>query len=87
MTLARPVEAPVPPRRRWGLLLGVAAVIGVIAWLAFSGAVLFVISDSLLALDRFAARAKSRQTLVLSSYFAAQWLIAVSVTREVWWPS
>jgi uncharacterized membrane protein YhhN len=58
------------------------------AWLAFIGAVLFVISDSLLALDRFAAAgAKPRQTLVLSSYFAAQWLIAVSVTREVWWPS
>ncbi|HEX6128926.1 MAG TPA: cytochrome c maturation protein CcmE [Candidatus Limnocylindria bacterium] len=37
MTLARPVSAPVPPRRRWGLLLGVAVVVGVIAWLAFSG--------------------------------------------------
>lgn len=37
MTLARPVSAPVPPRRRWGLLLGVAAVVGVIAWLGFSG--------------------------------------------------
>jgi cytochrome c-type biogenesis protein CcmE len=37
VTLGRPVEAPVSARRRWGLLLGVAAVIGVIAWLAFSG--------------------------------------------------
>ena len=37
MTLAGPVQAPVPPRRRWGLLIGVALVIGVIAWLAFSG--------------------------------------------------
>lgn len=37
MTVARPIEAPVPPRRRWGLLLAVAVVIGVIAWLAFSG--------------------------------------------------
>jgi cytochrome c-type biogenesis protein CcmE len=37
VTLPRPVEAPVPPRRRWGLVLGVAAVIGVIAWLALSG--------------------------------------------------
>lgn len=55
------------------------------AWFAFAGALLFVISDSLLALDRFAAGAKRRQTLVLASYFAAQWLIAVSVTREVWW--
>ena len=37
MTLARPVLAPLPPRgRRWGLLLGVAIVVGVIAYLAFS---------------------------------------------------
>ena len=37
MTLARPVLAPVPPRgRRWGLLLGVAIVVGVIAYLALS---------------------------------------------------
>ncbi|HSM37770.1 MAG TPA: cytochrome c maturation protein CcmE [Candidatus Limnocylindrales bacterium] len=37
MTPARPISAPVPPRRRWGLLLAVAVVIGVIAWLALSG--------------------------------------------------
>jgi cytochrome c-type biogenesis protein CcmE len=37
VTVARPVTAPVPPRRRWGLLLGVAVVLGAIAWLAFSG--------------------------------------------------
>jgi cytochrome c-type biogenesis protein CcmE len=37
MTLARPVLAPLPPRgRRWGLLLGVATVVGVIAYVAFS---------------------------------------------------
>ena len=37
MTLARPVLAPLPPRgRRWGLLVGVAIVVGVIAYLAFS---------------------------------------------------
>ena len=37
MTLARPVLAPLPPRgRRLGLLLGVAIVVGVIAYLAFS---------------------------------------------------
>ena len=56
-------------------------------WFAFIGAVLFVISDSLLALDRFEARASRRHTFVLASYFAAQWLIAVSVTREAWWSS
>ena len=38
-------------------------------------------------LDRFEARAQRRQTLVLASYFAAQWLIAVSVTRDIWWSS
>ena len=37
MTVARPISAPVPPRRRWSLLLAVAAVVGVIAWLALSG--------------------------------------------------
>ena len=36
MTLARPVLAPLPRGRRWGLLLGVAVVVGVIAYLAFS---------------------------------------------------
>ena len=37
MTLAPPVPPPVPPRgRRWGLLAGVAVVVGVIAYLAFS---------------------------------------------------
>jgi cytochrome c-type biogenesis protein CcmE len=37
MTLARPVLPPLPPRgRRWGLLVGVAVVVGVIAYLAFS---------------------------------------------------
>ena len=37
MTLARPVHPPVPARgRRWGVLLGVAVVIAVIAYIAFS---------------------------------------------------
>jgi cytochrome c-type biogenesis protein CcmE len=37
MTLARPVLPPLPPRGRpWGLLAGVAVVVGVIAYLAFS---------------------------------------------------
>ncbi len=38
MSVAPPVHAPAPPRRRrWGLLAAVAAVAVVIAWLAFSG--------------------------------------------------
>jgi cytochrome c-type biogenesis protein CcmE len=37
MTLARPVMPPLPPRgRRWGVLLGVLVVLGVIGYLAFS---------------------------------------------------
>jgi cytochrome c-type biogenesis protein CcmE len=37
MTLARPVLPPLPPRgRRWGVLVGVAIVVVVIAYLAFS---------------------------------------------------
>ena len=37
MTLARPIMPPLPPRgRRWGILIGVAVVVVVIAYLAFS---------------------------------------------------
>jgi cytochrome c-type biogenesis protein CcmE len=37
MTLARPVMPPLPPRgRRWGILIGVAIVVVVIAYLALS---------------------------------------------------
>lgn len=56
MTLARPVLAPLPPRgRRWGLLLGVAIVVGVIAYVAFSSVgnalVYYVTPTELLARD------------------------------------
>jgi cytochrome c-type biogenesis protein CcmE len=37
MTLTRPVLAPLPPRgRRWGVLLGILVVVGVIGYLALS---------------------------------------------------
>lgn len=49
------------------------------ALLAFLGAVLFVISDSALAINRFREGYKSAPALILSTYFAAQWLIARSV--------
>jgi uncharacterized membrane protein YhhN len=42
------------------------------------GALLFLISDSILALNRFARPFRSAQALILGSYFAAQWLIALS---------
>jgi uncharacterized membrane protein YhhN len=47
--------------------------------LAFSGAVLFLISDSVLAYDRFARTFSRAQIIVLGTYFPAQLLIALSV--------
>jgi uncharacterized membrane protein YhhN len=46
--------------------------------LAFAGALLFVISDSILALNRFKRRFPSAQLYIMSTYFMAQWLIALS---------
>lgn len=45
---------------------------------AFTGALLFVISDSILALNRFKRRFPSAQLYIMSTYFMAQWLIALS---------
>jgi uncharacterized membrane protein YhhN len=47
--------------------------------LAFAGAVLFLISDSVLAYDRFAKRFSLARILVLATYFPAQLLIALSI--------
>ena len=49
------------------------------AALAAAGGVLFVLSDSILAFDRFVRPFRSAQAFILSTYFAAQWLIALSV--------
>lgn len=43
------------------------------------GASLFALSDSALALNRFRRPFKSAQAVVMSTYFAAQWLIANSI--------
>jgi uncharacterized membrane protein YhhN len=43
------------------------------------GASLFVISDSLLAYDRFRQKFAAARIVVLSTYWLAQWLIAYSV--------
>ena len=51
------------------------------AWLAAAGAVLFMGSDSLLALDRFRFPFEASRAVVLSTYFTAQWLVAMSVER------
>lgn len=49
------------------------------ALLAMVGAYLFVASDSALAVERFKGAFRSAPIWVLSTYFAAQWLIALSV--------
>lgn len=59
---------------RWGSVGGQGTL------LAFLGAVLFVISDTVLALDRFRGSFGSARALVLSTYYAAQWLIASSIS-------
>jgi uncharacterized membrane protein YhhN len=46
---------------------------------AYSGAVLFLISDSAWAVNYFVRKRRFTQLLILSTYFVAQWLIAVSV--------
>ncbi len=47
--------------------------------LALAGAYLFVASDSVLAVQRFRGDWRSASFWVLSTYYAAQWLIALSV--------
>ncbi len=46
--------------------------------IAAAGAVLFIASDSMLAIDRFRLPFKAAQALVLSTYWLGQWLIALS---------
>lgn len=58
---------------RWAALGGTPAL------LAGVGAGLFVVSDSVLAWQRFVRAPRHGQAIVLSTYFAAQWLIALSV--------
>ena len=50
-----------------------------LALLAFFGAILFIISDSVLAINRFREQFEIARALTLSTYFAAQWLIALSI--------
>ncbi len=46
--------------------------------LAAAGAILFIASDSMLAINRFRVPFKAAQALVLSTYWLGQWLIALS---------
>lgn len=61
---------------RWRVLGTEPALLGAI------GAGLFVVSDAVLAWDRFAARRPCGPAVVLATYFAAQWLIALSVAAR-----
>lgn len=73
-----------------------AAVLGIMGWqaaelwwavrdtgalLAMIGAILFLISDTALALNKFRAPLPNRDLVVMSTYYAAQLLIAWSVHR------
>jgi uncharacterized membrane protein YhhN len=49
--------------------------------LAFTGALLFMASDSVLAYDRFVRRFELATAAVMTTYYAAQVLIALSVAR------
>jgi uncharacterized membrane protein YhhN len=47
--------------------------------LAFAGSILFIASDSLLAFNKFKSPFRYAHLWILATYFAAQWLIALSV--------
>ncbi len=79
-----PLQAPVT---------AYVAVISVMSWMAaaayllsptlarletLGGVALFMLSDTLLAIDKFKRPLRAAQALILSTYFAAQWLIAAS---------
>ncbi|MFP4344141.1 MAG: lysoplasmalogenase [Anaerolineales bacterium] len=63
----------------WSALSAWAARPSADALLALAGAVLFVVSDSALAWRRFRHRFKGADVVVMATYYAAQWLIALSV--------
>jgi uncharacterized membrane protein YhhN len=84
---------PTLGRLKWPVLFYVGGIL-TMAWLAWErwaqtgqrgalwasvGALLFVLSDTILAIDRFRGRFKLARALNLTTYFAAQCLIASSV--------
>ena len=52
------------------------------ALLAFIGALFFVLSDSILAFNKFYLPFLAARGLTLTTYFTAQWLIARSIARK-----
>jgi len=53
------------------------------ALLAFIGAFIFILSDSILAFNKFYQPFLAARGLTLITYFTAQWLIARSITRKI----
>lgn len=52
-----------------------------LSWAAAAGAALFVFSDATLALNRFRRRFHAAQFVIMTTYVAAQMLIAISVAE------
>jgi uncharacterized membrane protein YhhN len=52
---------------------------GRLALRAFAGAILFLISDAILALNKFARKIPYGRAMNLTTYFIAQWLLAMSI--------
>ena len=48
-------------------------------FIAAAGAILFMISDAVLALNKFRKPFLSAEIIILTTYFTAQWLLAVSI--------
>lgn len=51
-------------------------------WLVYSGSILFVISDSLIAIDKFLSPIPNDRLWVMSTYIAAQYLITQGLLRQ-----
>jgi uncharacterized membrane protein YhhN len=52
-------------------------------WLVLAGAVLFLISDSAIAIDKFSFTFKSSTLVIMSTYVTAQYLITLGFTRQI----
>jgi uncharacterized membrane protein YhhN len=63
----------------WTALARALALPSTATLLAAVGAVLFLASDAILALNRFGKPFRAGRALNLATYFAGQWLIALSV--------
>jgi uncharacterized membrane protein YhhN len=67
----------------WQAVARCAVVPGSGPKLAALGAILFATSDSVLALARFRGKFRGSQSIVYATYFAAQWLIALSLSGRI----